>query len=351
MYCMVSVIMTNWVEYDREYRALKPRIFASPDPLAFPHSPLLAKAYGFILVIDWDGGRIIAAKELPKPLGFALRDEVLYVATWGGEDVRGLRGNEVVSRFQHPWFNELHSIDATPDGFLVTSSGTDLIAELDMQGRIIWEYFLFEHGLSRNEYRLAESFRRSENYNHRHLPSNLSLHVNSAILVDPDTVLATIFRSNELVRIDRGTGKAEVVLSGLRRPHSIRRRPNGGYLLTNTEAEEAILLDSDLRREGVIPVPMPWIQDTTVVGDRVMAVGGPRMPSGPTDFELEEVNIGKPTGILELTLDGTLVKRLDLGPEHRLYMVEPIEQEAAMAFAEAWGHSGFETIPARWDAH
>lgn len=348
MYCMASVIMTNWIEYDREYRALKARIFKSSDPLSFRHSPLLEKAHGFIMVIDWDGERILAAKKLPKPLGFTLRDRVLYVVTWGGEDVRALQGNEVIRRFQHPWFNELHSIDATPDGFLVTSSGTDLIAELDMQGRIVWEYFLFEHGYGRSEYRLAESFRRSENYNRRHVPSNLGLHVNSAILVDRDTVLATVFRSNELVRINRRTSEIEVVLRGLRRPHSLRRRPHGGYLLSNTEAEEAILLDSELRREGVIPVPMPWIQDTVVIGDRVIAAGGPRMPSGPMQSELE-MNVGKPTGILELTLDGTLVRRLDLGPENRLYMVEPVEQEVALTFADAWHYSGLETIPARWE--
>ena len=347
MYCLVSVIMTNWVEYDKEYRVLRPRIFESPDPLSFRHSTLLEKSYGYVLVIDWDGGRILAAKQLPKPLGFAVRDGLLYIATWGGEDIRALRGDEVTHRFQHPWFNELHSIDATPEGFLVTSSGTDLIAELDMQGQIIWEYFLFEHGFSRNEYRLAESFKRSESYNHRHLPSNLGLHVNSAILVDQDTVLATVFRSNELVRIDRGSGEAETILRGLRRPHSIRRRENGGYLLTNTEAGEAILLDAELRREGVIPIPMPSIQDTMIVGDRVMSVGGPKMPSGPTESELE-VNIGRPTGMLELTLDGVLVKRLDLGPEHRLYQVEPIERDNALTFAEAWNHSGFEKIPARW---
>jgi hypothetical protein len=348
MYCMASVIMTNWIEYDREYRSLKRRIFASSEPLSFPHSPLLEKAYGYLMVIDWDGGRILATKVLPKPFGFTLRDGVLYVATWGGEDLRGLRGNDVISRFQHPWFNELHSVDATPDGFLVTSSGTDLIAELDMQGRMVWSCFLFEHGCSRSEYRLAESFKRSENYNHRHVPSNLALHVNSAILVDPDTVLATVFRSNELIRIDRRTGGIEAVLHDLRRPHSIRRRALGGYLLSNTEAEEAILLDSELRCEGTIPVPMQWIQDTTIIGDRVLAVGGPRMPSGLTDSELE-LNAGKPASILELTLGGNLVRRLDLAPEHRLYMVEPIDREIALTFADAWHDSGLDTIPAQWN--
>ena len=52
--------------------------------------------------------------------------------------------------------------------------------------------------------------------------------------------------------------------------------------------------------------------------------------------------------MLELTLDGVLVKRLDLGPGHGLYQVEPIERDDALTFAEAWNHSGFEKIPARW---
>ena len=66
-------------------------------------------------------------------------------------------------------------------------------------------------------------------------------------------------------------------------------------------------------------------------------------------FDLRRL-LGLPDGIeaCVFTLDGVLVKRLDLGPEHRLYQVEPIERDNALTFAEAWNHSGFEKIPARW---
>ncbi len=59
--------------------------------------------------------------------------------------------------------------------------------------------------------------------------------------------LATLFHPGQLVKIDLNTGKTEVVLNGLLHPHSILRLPEGGYVVTNTGAGEALLLDEDLK--------------------------------------------------------------------------------------------------------
>lgn len=349
MYCLISVIMDRWPEYDAATRVLKEKILRHPDPLSFDPPPVFHEASGCMLVVDWDGEQILAGRRFPKPFGFALHDDLLYVATWDGEDILAVRGNDVVARLRHPWFNHLHSIDATPDGLLLTSSGTDLIAEIDYQGRMLWDFFLFEHGYDCGPYPLADLFDRSQNYNHRYIPSYLDMHVNSAIRVDDQTVLATVFRSNELIRIDRRTNRIETVLDGLHRPHAIRRRP-GGYLVSDTEGKSVLLLDNHLRTERVIPVPVPWIQDAVLAEDRLLVVGNQRMTGAPTgNGETEaEAEAGSVTGIVEFSLAGSLAKRLDLGSQHRLYMVEPITAAQAHALADSWQQNRFAHLPARW---
>jgi hypothetical protein len=342
---LISVIMNRWPEYDTAARTLKQKILQHPDPLSFNPPPVFHDASGFLLVVDWDGERIMAGRQFPKPFGFALHDGMLYVATWGGEDILAVRGNTVVGRFQHPWFNHLHSIDATPEGLLVTSSGTDLIAEIDYTGRVFWDCFLFEHGYDRGPYPLADLFDRSRNYNHRYIPSYLDMHVNSAVRVDDRTVLATVFRSNELVRIDRRTRRIESVLNDLHRPHAIRRRPDG-YIVSDTEGEAVVLLDSRLRKEHVIPVPAPWIQDAVLTADRLMVVSNQKMTGSPDDAG--GTGSATLTGIVEFTLDGLFTKRLDLGSQHRLYMVEPITPAQAQTLAGAWRKNKIDTARAQW---
>ncbi|MGF7233733.1 MAG: hypothetical protein ACQSGP_02045 [Frankia sp.] len=345
MHCLISVIMNRWPEYDTATRVLKQKILQHPDPLSFDPPPVFHEASGFLLVVDWDGDQVLAGKKFPKPFGFALRDETLYVATWGGEDILAVRGNTVIGRFQHPWFNHLHSLDATPDGLLITSSGTDLIAEIDYKGRMLWDCFLFEHGYDRDPYPLAGLFDRTQNYNHRYIPSYLDMHVNSAIHVDDRTVLATVFRSNELVRIDRGTKRIESVLNDLHRPHAIRRRP-GGYIVSDTEGKAVVLLDSRMRKEHVIPVPAPWIQDAVLTAERLMVVSNQKMTGSPNDTS--KTDPGTVTGIVELTLDGIPTKRLDLGDQHRIYMVEPITPTQAQTLASAWRENPINTAFAQW---
>jgi hypothetical protein len=96
VHCLISVIMNRWPEYDTAARALKQKILQHPDPLSFDPPPVFHETSGFLLVIDWDGEQILAGKQFPKPFGFALLNDILYVATWGGEDILSVRGNGCV---------------------------------------------------------------------------------------------------------------------------------------------------------------------------------------------------------------------------------------------------------------
>jgi hypothetical protein len=330
--------MNSWSEYVEESRKLKKQIAAAPTLLGFSHPPVFEAATGMLLVVDWDGGRILAG------------GGKLYVATWGGDDILILQGNDVVGRIQHPWLNAPHSVEVTSRGLLVTSSGTDVIMKIDDQGRVLWDFLLFERGYSGGDSRLGRHFDRSRCYNHMYLPSSMGVHPNSAILTEGGKVLATLFGPGELVRIEPTTGAVEVLLSGLRRPHAIRRRPDGGYVLCDTEGGRVVLLDDALRPEGEVPVPAPWIQDAAPCGDRLLVVGNRQVLTEATPRALR-MDAVTTNSVLEITMGGMVRRRLDLGREHRLYMVSPIPQEDAIELARAWTANSIDMSWMSWETY
>jgi hypothetical protein len=343
MHVLISVVLDNWSANIEANRALKEQMAQRPEGSLVPRHEAFRRARGCLLVVDWDGRSVMAARPMPMPLGFAFHEGDLYVACWREDDIQVLRGDTVVRRTTHRWFNHPHTLDRTRRGWLVTSSGTDLIAEIDDEGQLLWEYFMFEHGYGGEKFPLGKVFDRSKSYNAQYLPSALCTHPNSAILEGDDTVLATLFASGELVRIDRRTGQCDVVLDGLKRPHSIRRR-EGGYMLSDTEGGEAVLLDERLSRVGSIPIPAGWIQDTMFIGDRVFAVGNRRIIIDPSPADTDA---GSTNAVMEVK-DGKARVQLDCGPEHRLYLVEPITEAQARGFAEAWRGEGFDTSFITW---
>ncbi|WP_437618255.1 hypothetical protein [Sorangium sp. So ce1151] len=346
MYCLISVVIRQWTAVYEEAQASKRRLVDVATSTELERSPVFNAASGFLLLVDWDGGRVLGGLELPKPTGFLLEGGKLQVALWDQDEIATLAGPEIVGRLRHRWFNHLHTLERTSRGLLVTSSGTDLVAEIDERGELVWEFFLFEHGYGGKRFRLGQSFERSHNYNRRYLPAALTTHPNSAILVDEHTVLATLFTTGELVRIDRRSGQVDVVLGGLRRPHAIRRRATGGYTLADTEGGAVVLLDRNLQREGQIPVSSPWIQDAVLAGERLLVAGNRRIvmnPLAPGPKEADGDN-----HVIELR-GGEPRKRLNFGPDSRVYMVEPIAGADAEALAHSWRGSAMDTGWLRWE--
>ena len=96
-----------------------------------PRPPIFAAATGCLLVVDWDGGQVLAGLPLPKPTGFLLAGGRLQVALWESDEIVTLEGTQISQRLGHPYFNHVHTLDRTPRGLLVSSSGSDLLAEID----------------------------------------------------------------------------------------------------------------------------------------------------------------------------------------------------------------------------
>jgi hypothetical protein len=345
MHCLISVVVDKWSAIFREHQALKRRIIDATDVTNLARPPVFQAARGCLLVVDWDRRQVLAGLELPKPTGFLLDGDLLHVALWDRDAVWTLRGGETASHRGHRWLNHPHSISRGEQGLLVASAGSDLLAEIDEAGELLWSFFLFEHGYGRPPYRLGARFDRAQNYNGRYLPAALSSHPNSALYDERGAVLATLFSTGELVRIDRGQSTVDVVLSGLRRPHAIRRRP-GGYMLCDTEAASIVLLDRQLHCEGRIPVQSPWVQDAVFADDRLLFVSDRKIIMSP--MAEASADGGGDNCVVEQGASGPR-QRLNFGSEHRIYMVEPISSPAAEALAHAWQPSGMDVSWLRWE--
>lgn len=347
MYCLISIVLRNWTAIFEEAQSYKRRIVEAGTAEGIERPPVFNATTGLLLLVDWDASRVLASLELPKPTGFLIERGKVRIALWDRDEIVSLSGSEVTTRLRHPWFNHIHTLDRTSRGLLVSSSGTDLIAEIDEQGQMVWDFFLFEHGYGGKRFRFGQTFDRSRTYNRRYLPASLTTHPNSALMFDENTVLATLFSTGELIRIDRRNGEVNVVLEGLHRPHSIRRRADGGYMLCDTEGGRVVLLDHALQHAGQIEVNAPWIQDAVLAGERLFVVGNRRIvmsalatDSIPSDSENE---------IIEMR--GTAVsKKLKLGPDNRIYMVEPITKEDAETLAHGWSGHDMPMPWLRWEA-
>lgn len=346
MHCLISVVLRNWTAIYDEAQTYKRRILEASHAEGVARPPIFNATSGFLLLVDWDASRVLASLELPKPTGFLVEHGKVRVALWDQDEIVSLSGPEVALRLRHPWFNHVHTLDRTSRGLLVSSSGTDLLAEIDEQGELLWEFFLFDHGYGGNRFRLGQTFDRSRSYNRRYLPASLTTHPNSALMYDEDTVLATLFSTGELVRIHRRTAEVNVVLGGLRRPHSIRRRAGGGYMLCDTEGGRVVLLDHALQQEGQIDVNAAWIQDAVLNEDRLLIVGNRRivMSALKTHSTPDESD----NQVIELR-DGTVRKKLNLGPENRIYMVEPVTKEDAETLAHGWRGTAIDMPWLRWE--
>lgn len=351
MYCLISVVMRDWTAVHEEAQHHKRKILEAASPRGVERPPVFAASKGLLLLVDWDGQRVIGGLELPKPTGFLCEGERVHVALWDHDEVATLdcAGPEprIVRRVRHRWFNHIHTIEPTPQGFLLTSSGSDLLAEVDAHGELAWSFFLFEHGYGGRRHGLGTRFDPALDYNRRYLPAALTAHPNSALLRDPDHVLATLFSTGELVEIDRRSGEVRVRLDGLSRPHALRRRPGGGYMLSDSEARRVVLLDEALRPCGELRVDLPWIQDAVLAGERLLVVGNRKLVSHALT-QSASASEGD-NAVLELR-EGVVRRRLAFGPDCRIYMVEPLGAARAEPLAPSFAASTLDLGWLRWEA-
>jgi len=161
--------------------------------------------------------------------------------------------------------NDLHSITSTRSGHhLVTSSGLDLVAEIDSEGNAAWTWFAGNHGFAHSQYGLRRRLDMKLDYRPILIATpDQATHCNSAIattIAGRDVVLVALFHQGSIIAVDRLTLRHRVLVSGLGHPHSIRARA-GGWIVSDSQAGAVVLLDDNFWIEEIIENDFSWVQD------------------------------------------------------------------------------------------
>jgi hypothetical protein len=166
-----------------------------------------------------------------------------------------------------PCFNALHSISRTRSGYLVASTGLDLLLELNREGDILWEWWATDHGFTLTP--TGERRQLDKTADHRTIKYGTlqqTTHVNSAAELPDGRFLATLFHQGMVIAIDRETGQWQPVVEGLDHPHSVRVLDEQHFTVTDTVHGKALLVR--LSRSGKhgsieeeVEAETNWLQD------------------------------------------------------------------------------------------
>ncbi|HTV72699.1 MAG TPA: hypothetical protein VME66_03205 [Candidatus Acidoferrales bacterium] len=235
---------------------------------------------GFVLVYDWQTRKEIWrsqwGSQIFTPSGLCFADGLMYVNDMEGAHIFAIdmqrEPGRIVKRISHPYLNDLHSLARTRRGLLAASSGTDLVIEIDLEGRLLFEWWAAEHGYTMTPAGVERSSGRGNEHRDIYYHTRYqSTHVNTAAVRDASEryILALLFQQGQLVQIDRHADEqqnTEVILEGLLRPHTLEQIP-GGWLISNSVGQELLVLDDALRIAGHIEYAGGWIQDCTRLPD------------------------------------------------------------------------------------
>jgi hypothetical protein len=236
---------------------------------------------GLMVIYDWNRGQVLWqsawAPTVIVPAGFCFSDQAIYLADSESAslfriEVSGEFGR-ISSRVSHPYFNDLHSVQRTKRGFLVSCSGNDSIVEIDPKGNLLFEWWAAEHGYTLTPAGVPRESGRGIDHRSTYYHTRFhATHVNSAVIQDEDEqlILALLFQQGVVVQIDRRLPEPDqsprIIVDQLVRPHGLERTRTG-WLFCNTLGKELIALHPDLTVSERIPYDGIWIQDCTMLSN------------------------------------------------------------------------------------
>jgi len=262
-------------------------------------------ATGLWIRCTLEAGKVInratsQVSEFQEPRGLVEVRENLFLLSDVNRVMLLDRDANIIKEYTHPFFAFLHSISFNKETqrFFVVSSGYDCLIEMDLEGKVCWEWFAWEHGfnptldgvyLCRHNKQAEELkangknalFVDSAEYKSYGLMTSLrSNHPNSGCYhpANKHVVLVTLGHSGEVIEIDQRNGTWKVVVSGLEAmPHGIQPYQNG-WLVTNTLHGEFWILNQDFNVvKKVVTRNLPgkskemaeheWLQAAYPVGD------------------------------------------------------------------------------------
>ena len=230
---------------------------------------------GIFAVFDWERNEVVWQITIDGVAGFCFHDQLLYLNMMRLDEVIALDGTgHEQQRFSHPHLNNIHTILPGKRGFLLASSGTDSIIELDRQGNLLYEWCALDHGYSllpNGQKRLLD---RSLDQRHYFYNTRIhSTHVNSARFLDTQetSILATLFHQGQVIEIEKCSGEARTLVSGLDRPHDLRPYREG-WVLSNTGAGQTLVLNADWQIVQSLNMDLDWVQSSAPLHDDSLVI-------------------------------------------------------------------------------
>lgn len=219
-----------------------------------------------------DMGSTQKTLDLKMAAGMVCSDKGVFVTSFNGvhevDADSDLVYQNVVSL---PLFNALHSISRTRRGYLVASTGLDLLLEFNRAGDVLWSWWATEHGFDKTPTGKRRVLDKEADYRTtKYGTLSQTTHVNSAAELHDGRVLATLFHQGMVIAIDRETGAWQSVLEGLDHPHSVRILDEEHFSVADTVRGRALLVRIDKNGgyvEEEIDAGTSWLQDCRYDGE------------------------------------------------------------------------------------
>ena len=166
-----------------------------------------------------------------------------------------------------PLFNALHSLSRTKRGYIVASTGVDLLLEFNREGEILWEWWATDHGFEltpTGQPRLLD--KTADHRTMKYGTLSQTTHVNSVAELPNGRILASLFHQGMVISIDRQSGEWQPVLQGLDHPHAIRILDEEHFTVADTVHGRALLVKLNQYGEwgeiqAEVNAETNWLQD------------------------------------------------------------------------------------------
>ncbi|MBL7059298.1 hypothetical protein ISS08_02500 [Candidatus Pacearchaeota archaeon] len=221
---------------------------------------------GLLVRFDWKKKKIISTKEISCPSGFDLKNNLIYVSSMRENKIYILDNNfRIQGEINNPYFNDLHSLNLSNRGILVTSTGLDAILEVDDKGKILFDWWATDNGFIKDQYGTPRKIDKSISHNNiNYLTLFQTTHINSAIYSTDaeETIFASLFHQGNIISIDVKSKNIDILLKGMRNQHSIYPLASGEFIVSNTRSNEIFIFNINGKIIRKIGVDFGWIQDS-----------------------------------------------------------------------------------------
>lgn len=223
-----------------------------------------------------EGGRLryLAKIAVRTPMGLHVdhSQESLYVSS--DHYISVVRDGKVVETLDNRLFNCLHgmcpSLHDPEHVVFLASTGIDCILQVDLRNasRELYAWNATSNGFpyspsgGRRNIDLGRNYQGIEFSTPTH-----TTHLNSVLNHRDGRVLSTFFHQGELREVDYSNGGSRTVLGGLKNPHAIRRKEDGGFILSDSGNHRVLLLGENLEVVSSIEGDFGWVQDAIELQD------------------------------------------------------------------------------------